>query len=266
MTWTRGSQAVVSAVLTGLWPQAAMAQTELAPAEAAPVTPPAEGPPAAPPAASTPVTPPATTPPPEDADRFPAPSAAWLVGGGAAIAAGLGLYGWGVHRAAGGDDDCFLQLSGSTCGLMLTLGPELTLGGGALLAAWSWKRGAHLAALDRQQGHLQDQSGLRHAGLALGITALVLNAGAQVYIFAKAISCGLDSLEATDEVDRSCFETALRHGFYAYLAATPLLVAAALMVGYGYGYDQTAELLGGRVALAPLLGPRFAGVGASVSF
>jgi len=116
-------------------------------------------------------------------------------------------------------------------------------GGGALVALWGWKLGEHAYATDVAGGvPIRSRRPLALTGVAIGAVALVAIEGASFYVFSKISGCA--NPESTINQSQHCLLDNLVTLTVVQIAAGGVLLVAAPLAGYGFGYDSTARRAG----------------------
>jgi hypothetical protein len=205
----------------------------------------------------------AAAPSPAAADEGEAPSAALLVGGVAVAAAGGALQYYAARRYTNNLDAGFgwVALDG--------VGGLVTQGGGALVALWGWRLGEHDLAVDLASGGpIKQRRPLANTGLVLGGAALLASYVALVYADAGVIGC-VRSQNQTQL--QSCARDRFMTLTTIELVADGVLLVAAPIAGYGFGYDSAAQKAterrtAVRFALAPAFIPGGAGLSLRARF
>jgi heme A synthase len=185
-------------------------------------------------------------------EAAPAPSPAWPVVGLAVALGGAAVSFQQARRASNGEEGC-VKVDGG-CFWLTQAGTVMEEAGGALLALWGWRLGEHDRAADRAAGRPpRDVDGRRVFGLIAGGVALAaLYTGTVVAAFAP-LGC-VDGVDGDNQEYYHCAARAQWKGQLVALSAVPVLLVAAPVVSYAFGY-QAADRSRAAVTLAPRLAP-----------
>jgi hypothetical protein len=191
------------------------------------------------------------------AEEAEAPSAALLVGGVAVAAAGGALQYYAARHYANNADAGFGWVALDSAGGLVTQG------GGALVALWGWRLGEHDFAVDLASGGpIKERRPIANTGLVLGGAALLASYAALVYADVGVVGC-------VHSPNQTQFQSCARDRFMTLttveLIADGVLLVAAPIAGYGFGYDSAARKAAERrtamhFAFAPAFIPGGAGL------
>lgn len=156
------------------------------------------------------------------------PSAAWPVAGLLVAAGGAALVYRQARQARTDDPACF-KLDGGCFWLGLT-GTFVEQAGGAMLAYWGWRLGERAYTRDGTK----DVSTMRTLGLVAGGAALVAIYVGATYAAIAPFGC-ID--DARRQLDYKCIGPKQYTAQLVALGATPVLLVAAPVVSYAFGYE-----------------------------
>lgn len=183
------------------------------------------------------------------------------MGGGA-----LSYY--GAHRFAQDDD----LKSGGQWVALDAAGTFTMEVGGALATLWGWRLGEHDFQVDRASGGpIKDRRSLAVTGLVVGGAAVVGMTVGFGYVYSKYMSCLGSSNGVSGAELRQCTGDYFVKLSVVDLVADGVLMFAAPLAGYGFGYESAARRAGASPAgfdwrLTPLYLQSGAGLGFSGRF
>lgn len=175
-----------------------------------------------------------------DDDSGPSPA---LLGLGLAVAAGGATVAYTSARHYVDNPDAsagWVALNG--------LGTLTMEGGGALVALWGWKLGEHAYATDVAGGvPIKSRRSLALTGVAIGAVGVVAIEAASFYVFSKFSSCSTNQTTTVNQAQH-CLLNNLVTLTVVQIAAGGVVLVAAPIAGYGFGYDAAARRAGQLLA------------------
>jgi hypothetical protein len=150
-----------------------------------------------------------------------------------------------------GDPGC-VQLDGG-CFWLSTGGGLVAQVGGAIATFWAWRLGESHAARDARAGVETDVYGYKVGGLVVGGLALATIYASTLYGSFSVFGC-----TTAGQVDRGCASRKAYVPALISLGAEPVLLVAAPLAGYGFGYQAGRRRL--TVVVAPTVSPSLAGL------
>ena len=174
-----------------------------------------------------------------------------LLGAGIAVAIGGGaLTYYSAHNLKNN--------SGSYGDVALNSLGTLTMQvGGALETVWAWQLGESNLSYDlRGNVPLASRRPLALGALAVGAAALVAMYVGIAIVTGKEVSCISNGSKTADQIS-NCAGDAIMTATYVNLAAGGVLLVAAPVAGYGFGYDAAARDSGHAFSMRvlPQVGP-----------
>lgn len=186
------------------------------------------------------------------ADEAPEPPGPGLLIAGIVVAAGGGALAYAGARS-------YQRSDGSSLGPLFmssfgSLGMQI---GGALETTWAWQLGESRAWYDvRGNVPLKSRRPLGLAGLAVGGVAFAGMLVGMGIVISKEISCTHENVTTTEIL--TCAKDTVMTATIIDLAAGGVLLVAAPVVGYAFGYDTAVRDAGGTftsLRLVPNLVP-----------
>jgi hypothetical protein len=169
----------------------------------------------------------------QDVEPVESPSPALLGAGIAVAVGGAALSYWTARKFEDNQGSYGWLLLNSTGGLVMQIG-------GAIETVWGWQLGESKLSYEvRGNLPLRSRRPLALGAFAVGAAAVVAMYVGIGIVFAKEVSC-LDKPNTPDDISR-CIGDTIMTSTIINLAAGGVLLVAAPIVGYGFGYDSAAE-------------------------